>query len=68
MASAPFAGRQPVMLGDDLTDEHAFAAAQRLGGFGVVVGRRRPSVARHALPDVGSVRAWLILLARRLAP
>lgn len=68
MTSAPFAGRLPVMLGDDLTDEHAFAAAQRLGGFGVVVGGRRPTVARHALPDIGAVRAWLILLARRLAP
>jgi trehalose 6-phosphate phosphatase len=68
MAGKPFAGRQPVMLGDDLTDEHAFAAAQRLGGFGVVVGRRRPTVARHALTDVGEVRAWLTLLARRLEP
>lgn len=68
MTATPFAGRQPVMLGDDLTDEHAFAAAQRLGGFGVVVGRRRPTVARHALPDIGAVRAWLTLLARRLAP
>ena len=34
----PFAGRRPVMLGDDTTDEDAIAAAQALGGLGVKVG------------------------------
>src|SRR5690606_11999196 len=43
MAEPPFAGRTPVMVGDDLTDEHAFAAAEALGGFGVLVGLPRPT-------------------------
>ena len=63
MATAPFAGRVPWVLGDDLTDEHAFEAAQRLGGVAVVVGPRRPSVARYALESPAAVRAWLSLLA-----
>lgn len=32
-----FAGRRPVMIGDDIGDEPAFAAAARLGGMGLRV-------------------------------
>jgi len=63
MRHAPFPGRVPWMVGDDLTDEHAFAAAERLGGFGVIVGPRRPTRARHALPGTRAVREWLAHLA-----
>jgi trehalose 6-phosphate phosphatase len=56
---APFEGRLPVMVGDDLTDEGAFAAAARAGGFGVLVGPARPTAAAHRLPDVRAVLAWL---------
>ena len=59
MQQPPFAGRQPVFIGDDLTDEFGFAAAQRLQGFGVLVGARTGSHARHALPDIHAVHAWL---------
>lgn len=59
MAEAPFTGAQPVMLGDDLTDEHGFRAAEALGGFGVLVGPQRPTAARYSLPDVDAVLAWL---------
>jgi trehalose 6-phosphate phosphatase len=59
MAEPPFAGHVPVFLGDDLTDEDGFRAAARLGGYGVVVGPRRPTAAIYALAGVGEVRAWL---------
>jgi len=38
MAEPPFAGRRPVAVGDDTTDEDAIAAAQDLGGTGVRIG------------------------------
>lgn len=59
MGEPPFAGRRPWMLGDDLTDEHAFASAEALDGLGIIVGPRRPTTARRALPDAASARAWL---------
>ena len=59
MAESPFVGAIPVMLGDDLTDEHGFEAASELGGFGVLVGPPRRTAARYGLPDVESVLAWL---------
>lgn len=59
MAEAPFHGATPVMLGDDLTDEDGFQAAQALGGFGVLVGPPRPTAARFGLPDVDAVLDWL---------
>jgi trehalose 6-phosphate phosphatase len=37
MARAPFAGRLPVFVGDDVTDEDAIAAARALGGIGLKV-------------------------------
>jgi trehalose 6-phosphate phosphatase len=59
MAEAPFAGHVPVFLGDDLTDEDGFRAASELGGYGVVVGPRRPTLASYALAGVDEVRSWL---------
>lgn len=59
MQEPPFAGAVPVMLGDDLTDEDGFRAAESLGGFGVLVGPPRRTAARHGLPDVDAVLAWL---------
>lgn len=59
MAESPFKGSTPVMLGDDLTDEDGFRAAEALGGFGVLVGPPRRTAARYGLPDVDAVLAWL---------
>ena len=59
----PFLGRRPVFIGDDLTDEHGFAAASRGGGFGILVGGDRETGARHRLPGPAAVKAWLRPLA-----
>lgn len=59
MAEPPFAGSRPVFVGDDLTDEAGFEACADLGGCGILVGRRSPTGAAFALPDVGSVHRWL---------
>lgn len=59
MQRPPFVGRTPVAIGDDVTDEDAFAAVNELGGFSILVGARRESVATYSLPNVGAVRAWL---------
>lgn len=59
MAASPFRGRVPVFVGDDQTDEHGFAVVNAQGGHSVLVGGRSNSVARYALPDPTSVRAWL---------
>ena len=58
MAEPPFAGRLPVFVGDDLTDEYGFVAATHLGGWAVKVGRGATR-ARFRLRDVAAVRAWL---------
>jgi len=55
----PFVGHVPVFLGDDLTDESGFAAVAELGGYPIIVGRRRPTGARYALSDVAGAHAWL---------
>ena len=57
-AHAPFAGRAPVFVGDDATDEPAFAVAQLAGGLGVKVGEG-PTAARHRVGGVAQVQAWL---------
>lgn len=59
MQVAPFAGARPVFVGDDVTDEDGFAAVEELGGFGVLVGTRTPTAARHALADTAAVYEWL---------
>jgi trehalose 6-phosphate phosphatase len=64
MERPPFAGRRPVMLGDDATDEDAIAAAQDLGGLGVKVGPG-PTAARLRAPSPAAVRAWLAREAAR---
>lgn len=65
LAREPFSGRQPWMLGDDLTDEHAFEEVNACGGVSVIVGARRPTRANFALEDPRAVRAWLGGLAGR---
>jgi trehalose 6-phosphate phosphatase len=63
MQVAPFRGRRPWMLGDDLTDEDAVHRVNARDGVSVIIGDRRPSAAHCALANPAAVRAWLHALA-----
>ena len=58
MTQAPFAGRIPVFVGDDVTDEAGFAAVQALGGWGIKVGEG-PTMAQHRCMTPAALRGWL---------
>ena len=55
MARPPFAGRVPVYIGDDVTDEDGIRAAEAAGGIGLRVA--------DSFGDAAGVRAWLARLA-----
>jgi trehalose 6-phosphate phosphatase len=57
MREAPFAGRIPVFIGDDLTDYDGFAAIRRHNGMSIAVGDRIS--AQWRLSDPSAVREWL---------
>ncbi|MGO2957803.1 MAG: trehalose-phosphatase [Acetobacter sp.] len=54
MEAAPFAGRKPVFVGDDVTDEDGITAAKRMGGAGL----RIPT----DFPTPAAFRAWVASL------
>lgn len=56
---APFRGRTPVFVGDDVTDEAGFEAVNRLGGHSIRVGDGQATVARHRAADVETILDWL---------
>lgn len=58
MDRAPFAGRIPSFVGDDVTDEDAFPAVDVLGGLSVKVGQG-DTRAEHRLDGPHDVRRWL---------
>ena len=58
MREAPFRGRMPLFIGDDVTDEYGFAVINRLGGCSIKVGAG-PTTARWRLPNVRAVLSWL---------
>lgn len=66
MRRPPFTGSRPLFLGDDLTDEPGFEAAQALGGDGVIIGERAPTSARYRLESVAEALAWLHRAAEAL--
>jgi trehalose 6-phosphate phosphatase len=60
MRGGPFAGRLPVYVGDDVTDEQGFEAVNALGGLSIHVGNRPGTAARWQLANVDAVVRWLI--------
>ena len=65
MTTPPFAGRKPLFIGDDLTDEHGFESVNRLGGFSIKVGHEdKKTIASRRLADISRVRSFLAGLCR----
>ena len=58
MGEAPFAGRIPVAIGDDTTDEDAFRAAQGRGGLGIRIGGAK-TCAKARFTDIDTLHRWL---------
>ena len=58
MQTTPFRGRRPIFIGDDITDESAFAVLPEFGGLGFSVGHELPGLA-GSFETPGDVRAWL---------
>lgn len=58
MQEAPFKGRKPVFIGDDLTDEAGFKVVNELGGLSIKVGTG-VTEAMQRLDSVEAVGAWL---------
>jgi trehalose 6-phosphate phosphatase len=48
LREAPYRGRTPIFVGDDLTDEHGFEAVNQAGGISVRIGPG-PSIAKARL-------------------
>lgn len=59
MAEPIFASARPLFVGDDLTDEDGFEAANALGGGGILVGPPRATAARWHIAGVAGVIRWL---------
>jgi len=62
MMHPPFRGRRPVFIGDDVTDESAFAVLPEFDGVGFSVGRRISGVA-GCFPEPDDVRQWIYRVA-----
>lgn len=63
MSESPFAGRIPVFVGDDATDEFGFATVNELGGHSIKVGVG-DTLARWRLENVKAVQQWLRSISR----
>lgn len=65
MQEAPFAGRTPLFIGDDLTDEAGFKQVNALGGLTIKVGSGE-TIANHRLANVRMVYHWLGKLTQHI--
>jgi len=63
MTHVPFAGRRPVYIGDDITDEDAFAVMPEFNGVALSVGRSvKGAERRFEAPE--DVRQWIAQICR----
>jgi trehalose 6-phosphate phosphatase len=58
----PFAGRRPVFIGDDLTDEKGFAVVNERNGVSIKVGAG-DTLAHARIDSVGALLRWLQRIA-----
>ena len=58
LENPPFKARRPVFIGDDVTDESAFAVINARAGISIKVGAG-DTIARYRLADPSAVHDWL---------
>lgn len=63
MRRTPYAGRVPIMIGDDRADEDAFAVAAAAGGLGLRVAGEHFRAGDEPFRHAGEVRAFIAALA-----
>jgi len=63
MQHAPFKGRKPIFIGDDVTDEAAFEVMPEFAGIGFSVGREVQGIA-GTFETPGDVRRWIAEMVR----
>lgn len=66
MQQPAFAGRRPIYVGDDYSDEEGFAEAERFGGVALAVAGESVIDRAAAFADPAAVRAWLRVAADQL--
>ena len=66
MAEPPFAGRLPIFVGDDVTDEAGFATINKMDGISIRVGDGTPTCAQYDGASVAAIHAWLDAVAEAL--
>jgi trehalose 6-phosphate phosphatase len=59
MNRPPFAGRVPVFIGDDHTDEYGFAEVAERAGYAIQVGTSRPRITPWHIATPADLRQWL---------
>lgn len=64
MSEAPFAGRTPLFIGDDVTDEAGFIQVNALQGISIKVGPGN-TAAHYHFKDVAAVHHWILSLVKQ---